>query len=221
MFTGYIPGVHGYWGTLGNCFLFHILSWLFPASRAAASSDRGAGLPRSPAFFRLTPRGKHPGKTNSELYSTPLRTEVTTIHFSCHRVEAQPVTPSSLGPSGFAGSGGWGQRGWCSHPCRRRLGTCFCRNYRKRWCPHTWPSSACLTSVTQEVVLLFWPSFHHLDSFPTPGQCTVPLPPCERISFLSITNIGLIAYLRKKKTHELSPSKFGGFSLWLGFVVLQ
>lgn len=45
MFTGYIPGLRGYWGTLGNCFLFHILSWLFPASRAAASSDRGAGLP--------------------------------------------------------------------------------------------------------------------------------------------------------------------------------
>lgn len=159
------------------------------------------------AFFRLTPRGKHPGKTNSKFYSTPLRTEVTTIHFSCHRVEAQPVTPSSLGPSGFAGSGGWGQRGWCSHPCRRRLGTCFCRNYRKRWCPHTWPCSACLTSATQEVALLFWPSFHHPDSFPTPGQCAVPLPRCEWISFLSITNIGLIiAYLRKKKVNCRPPN---------------
>lgn len=153
----------------------------------------------------VDPTWQTPWEDKSKLYSTPLRTEVTTIHFSCHRVEAQPVTPSSLGPSGFAGSGGWGQRGWCSHPCRRRLGTCFCRNYQKRWCPHTWPSSACLTSVTQEVVLLFWPSFHHLDSFPTPGQCTVPLPPCERISFLSITNIGLIAYLRKKKTMNCHP----------------
>lgn len=91
--------------SLTSCCFFRQGRWPSPFSSLTVAVT---------AFFRLTPRGKHPGKTNSKLYSTPLRTEVTTIHFSCHRVEAQPVTPSSLGRSGFAGSGGWGQRGWCS-----------------------------------------------------------------------------------------------------------
>lgn len=166
MFIGHIPGVCGYWGTLWNCFFSTFFSACFQPhellllqAEVLAFSVPSFTALSLPSVFDLTACGRHPGKTVTGGSSrTPLRTEVTTLHFFLTQGGGSPRHLEESRVVWLCWKWWWGdQRGWCSHPCRRRLGvlTRLCRNHQRCWCPPMWPCSACLTTLTQEVALFF------------------------------------------------------------------